>query len=137
VAVVVEWQGLAEPRIEALFSRWLATGACRLDPSLVTEPVVTRGALILRPLPYPYQQLGAFAGVLGGTALGFGRWPQTPTRRRPPPCLISSATSAKVPGIAGGCRSGLRGGSDPLDRGDAWPSPALGRSPVAGVAPPS
>lgn len=54
----------AEPRIEALFSRWLATGACRLDPSLVTQPVVTRGTLILRPLPYPYQQFGAFAGVL-------------------------------------------------------------------------
>ena len=53
----------AEPRIEALFSRWMASGAPRLDPSLITRPVPP-GRLIVRPSPHTYQQFGAFAGVL-------------------------------------------------------------------------
>jgi len=53
----------AEPRIEALFSRWVASGALRLDVSLITSPVPP-GRVIVRPLAHTYQQFGAFAGVL-------------------------------------------------------------------------
>ena len=53
----------AEPRIEALFSRWMASGAPRLDLSLITHPM-SPGRLILRALEHTYQQFGAFAGVL-------------------------------------------------------------------------
>ena len=53
----------AEPRIEALFSRWVASGAPRLDVALITRPVPP-GRLILRALEHTYQQFGAFAGVL-------------------------------------------------------------------------
>ena len=53
----------AEARIEALFSRWVASGAPRLDVSLITRPL-SPGRLMLRPLEHTYQQFGAFAGVL-------------------------------------------------------------------------
>jgi hypothetical protein len=53
----------AEPRIEALFGRWVASGAPRLDLSLLTRPVPA-GRLIVRPLAQTYQQFGAFAGVV-------------------------------------------------------------------------
>jgi hypothetical protein len=53
----------AEPRIEALFSRWIASGAPRLDGSLIARPMPS-GRLILRALEHTYQQFGAFAGVL-------------------------------------------------------------------------
>jgi hypothetical protein len=53
----------AEARIEALFSRWVASGAPRLDGSLIARPMPP-GRLILRALEHTYQQFGAFAGVL-------------------------------------------------------------------------
>jgi hypothetical protein len=53
----------AEARIEALFSRWVASGAPRLDPALIARPLPP-GRLVLRALAHTYQQFGAFAGVL-------------------------------------------------------------------------
>jgi hypothetical protein len=56
--------GFAEPRIEALFSRWVASGEARLDPTLVAEPVPTAGRLVIHPLAHSYEQFGAYAGLL-------------------------------------------------------------------------
>ena len=53
----------AEPKIETLFGRWMASGAPRLDVSFITRPV-SSGRLIVRPLEHTYQQFGAYAGVL-------------------------------------------------------------------------
>jgi len=54
----------AEPRIEALFSRWVASGETRLDPSLLTGPVASEGHLVVQPLGHTYEQFGAYAGML-------------------------------------------------------------------------
>jgi hypothetical protein len=54
----------AEPRLEALFGRWMASGAIRLEASHLCDPLATRGRLVLQPLPHRYEQFGAFAGVV-------------------------------------------------------------------------
>jgi hypothetical protein len=53
-----------EPAIDALFSAWAATNAHRVDPSLLLGVLPRTGHLIVRTLPYTYQQFGSFAGVL-------------------------------------------------------------------------
>jgi hypothetical protein len=53
----------AEPRIEVLFARWIASGTPHLDRAFITQPVPP-GRLIVRPLEHTYQQFGAFAGVI-------------------------------------------------------------------------
>lgn len=54
----------AEPTIEALFSAWAASGADRVDPALLLGVLPRTGQLVIRTLPYRYEQFGAFAGVL-------------------------------------------------------------------------
>jgi hypothetical protein len=54
----------AEPAIEALFTTWAASGADRVDPALLLGVLPRTGQLIVRTLPYRYEQFGAFAGVL-------------------------------------------------------------------------
>ena len=54
----------AEPRLEALFSRWAVSGAVRLEASHLSDPLAGRGRLVLQPLPHRYEQFGAFAGVV-------------------------------------------------------------------------
>ena len=56
--------GFAEPSIEALFSRWAASGEPRLDPSLLTNARPQPGRLIVQALIHTYEQFGAYAGVL-------------------------------------------------------------------------
>jgi hypothetical protein len=54
----------ADPRVEALFSRWVASGEARLNPALLAGPVPGAGRLVIQPLAYSYQQFGAYAGQL-------------------------------------------------------------------------
>ena len=57
-------QRFADPAIEALFTTWMASGADRIDPSLLLGVLPRVGQLVIRTLPYTYQQFGAFTGVL-------------------------------------------------------------------------
>ena len=54
----------AEPRIEVLFGRWLASGASRLEANLLSCSGPRPGILVPRPLPHTYQQFGAYGGML-------------------------------------------------------------------------
>jgi hypothetical protein len=59
-----ERQRFADPAIDAAFSRWVASGADRLDPTLLAGHVLRSGRLIVQPLTHTYEQFGAYAGVL-------------------------------------------------------------------------
>jgi len=54
----------AEPQLEALFSRWLAGGARRLELAHLGAPLAACGRLVCYPLPHRYDQFGAYAGVV-------------------------------------------------------------------------
>jgi hypothetical protein len=54
----------AEPAVDALYRAWAATEQDRVDPALLLGVLPRTGQLVIRTLPYRYEQFGAFAGVL-------------------------------------------------------------------------
>ena len=57
-------QRFADPTIESLFTTWKASGADGIEPTLLLSVLPRVGQLVVRTLPFMYQQFGAFVGVV-------------------------------------------------------------------------
>jgi hypothetical protein len=54
----------ASAALDAVYRTWVTSGASHVDPALVRGLVPRVGQLVVRVLPFSYQQFGAFPGVL-------------------------------------------------------------------------
>lgn len=54
----------ASAALDAVYRTWISSGASHVDPALVRGLVPRLGQLVVRVLPFSYQQFGAFPGVL-------------------------------------------------------------------------